>query len=381
MKINLRSPAVLRSALAGLGAAAALTAGGLAATSGSTVEVLADGERHEVRVANDATVADAIETAEVEVATSDLVEPTVDTQIVDEQRIKVTRAVTVDVIVDEDEPITVHAPVTTVSGAVDAAELGELRAQGAAATPSWHLPVADGDTIAVRRPVEVTVEVDGEEQTVVTLASEVRQVLRLQEVEIGPDDLVRPSPGTPLRGDRTIVIQRVEYAEEVEEVVLEHEEVRRDTSDLDRGSSRVEQEGRDGLRRDTYQVTYVDGVEVERELLDGEVVTEPKDRIVAVGTRSALPAAPSGVPSMNDPVWNRLAQCEANGNWRNISANGMYYGGLQFHPQTWRSVGGQGMPHEASREEQIRRAQLLLAKPWATWSNQWPACSRRLGLG
>ena len=381
MKINLRSPAVLRRALAGLGAAAALTAGALAATSGSTVEVLADGERHEVRVANDATVADAIATAEVEIDALDLVEPTVDTRIVDEQRIKVTRAVTVDVVVDDDEPITVHAPVTTVSGAVDAAELGELRAQGAAATPSWHLPVVDGDTITVRRPVEVTLEVDGEEQTVVTLASEVRQVLRLQEVEIGPDDLVRPSPGTPLRGDRTIVIQRVEYAEEVEEIVLEHEEDRRDTSDLDRGSTRVEQEGRDGLRHDTYEVTYVDGEEVERELLHSETVTEPEDRIVAVGTRSALPAAPSGVPSMNDPVWNRLAQCEANGNWRNISANGMYYGGLQFHPQTWRSVGGQGMPHEASREEQIRRAQLLLAKPWATWSNQWPACSRRLGLG
>ncbi len=365
----------------GLGAAAAVTAGTLAATSGSTVEVLADGDLHEVRVSTDATVADAIDAAEVEVGEDDLVEPAIDTEIADQQRVTVTRSIRVDIVVDGDDPMTVQAPVTTVSGAVDAAELGGLRAEGAAATPSWHLPVADGDTVVVHRPVEVTVEADGDALTVVTLASEVRQVLSLTDVTVGPDDLVRPSPGTPLRGDRTIVVQRVEYAEEVEETTLAHEEVRRETGELDRGTTRVEQEGRDGLERSTYEVTYVDGEEVDRHLLDTEVVTEPRDRVVLVGTRSTLPAAPAGVPSMNDPVWDRLAQCEANGNWRNISANGMYYGGLQFHPQTWRSVGGQGMPHEASREEQIRRAQLLLAKPWATWGNQWPACSRRLGLG
>ncbi len=379
MDTNHPSHAVLRRALLGLGTAAAVTAGALAATSGSTVEVLADGERHEVRLSG-GTVGDAIERAEVELAADDLVEPAPDTEVVEDLKVRVTRSISVDIVVDDEAPVTVQAPVTTVSGAVDAADLGTLRAEGAAATPSWHLPVADGDTVVVRRPVEVTVEVDGDEQTIVTLASEVRQVLTLTDVEVGPDDLVRPSPGTPLRGDRTIVIQRVEYVEEVEETELAHEEIRRETGDLDRGTTRVEQEGRDGLERATYEVTYIDGEEVERELLETEVVTEPIDRVVLVGTRSTLPPAPAGVPSANDPVWDRLAQCESNGNWRNISANGMYYGGLQFHPQTWRKVGGQGMPHEASREEQIRRAQLLLAKPWATWGNQWPACSRRLGL-
>lgn len=76
----------------------------------------------------------------------------------------------------------------------------------------------------------------------------------------------------------------------------------------------------------------------------------------------------------------RLAQCESNGNWQAVSGNGLYYGGLQFHPQTWRSVGGSGLPNQASRAEQIHRAELLLQKSWATWGNQWPACSRRLGL-
>ena len=79
-------------------------------------------------------------------------------------------------------------------------------------------------------------------------------------------------------------------------------------------------------------------------------------------------------------MWESLAQCESNGNWQLNSGNG-YYGGLQFHIQTWRGVGGTGYPHQHSKTEQIYRAERLLQQSWATFSNQWPACSRKLGLG
>jgi hypothetical protein len=98
-----------------------------------------------------------------------------------------------------------------------------------------------------------------------------------------------------------------------------------------------------------------------------------------VRTQSEWPDVP-GTPPADDRVWVDLARCESNNNWQAVSANGLYYGGLQFHPDTWRSVGGSGLPNQASRAEQIHRAQLLLSRPWATWGNQWPACSRMLGL-
>lgn len=75
-------------------------------------------------------------------------------------------------------------------------------------------------------------------------------------------------------------------------------------------------------------------------------------------------------------VWDSLAQCESGGNWAINTGNG-YYGGLQFTLSTWQSVGGSGYPHEASREEQIMRAEILLAR--SGWG-QWPACTSKLGL-
>jgi hypothetical protein len=78
-------------------------------------------------------------------------------------------------------------------------------------------------------------------------------------------------------------------------------------------------------------------------------------------------------------MWERLAQCESGGNWSTNTGNG-YYGGLQFLLQTWRYVGGSGYPHQATKEEQIYRAERLLEYSWASFSNQWPACSAKLGL-
>lgn len=73
--------------------------------------------------------------------------------------------------------------------------------------------------------------------------------------------------------------------------------------------------------------------------------------------------------------WDRLAQCESGGNWSINTGNG-YYGGIQFSLSSWRAVGGTGYPHEHSREEQIRRGQMLWEQ--GGWGH-WPGCTRKFG--
>jgi hypothetical protein len=89
---------------------------------------------------------------------------------------------------------------------------------------------------------------------------------------------------------------------------------------------------------------------------------------------SGASAASASAPGSD---WDRLAACESGGNWSINTGNG-YYGGLQFNLATWRSVGGSGLPSQASRSEQIRRGNLLHdSRGW----QPWPSCSRKLGLG
>jgi len=97
---------------------------------------------------------------------------------------------------------------------------------------------------------------------------------------------------------------------------------------------------------------------------------------------TAPSAAPAGAPvapaDTGTPVstWDKVAQCESGGSWATSTGNG-FHGGLQFTASTWRSFGGTGMPHQASRTEQIAVAErVLAAQGWKAW----PACSRKLGL-
>ena len=68
--------------------------------------------------------------------------------------------------------------------------------------------------------------------------------------------------------------------------------------------------------------------------------------------------------------WDAVAACESGGNWAINTGNG-YYGGLQFSPSTWAANGGSGLPHNASKAEQIRVAENVLATQGA---GAWPSC-------
>lgn len=84
----------------------------------------------------------------------------------------------------------------------------------------------------------------------------------------------------------------------------------------------------------------------------------------------------SGIAAAESTVnWDAIAKCESGGNWAINSGNG-YYGGLQFSEATWKANGGTGMPHRASREEQIRVAENVLRTQGI---GAWPACGKASG--
>ncbi|MFI6365835.1 transglycosylase family protein [Nocardia sp. NPDC050630] len=88
---------------------------------------------------------------------------------------------------------------------------------------------------------------------------------------------------------------------------------------------------------------------------------------LSTGTAAAAPAH----------NWDGVAQCESGGNWGINTGNG-YYGGLQFSQSTWAANGGHGSANSASKEEQIRVAENVLATQGA---GAWPVCGQYLRAG
>lgn len=98
--------------------------------------------------------------------------------------------------------------------------------------------------------------------------------------------------------------------------------------------------------------------------------------MAVAGASAAIAPTASAAP---DSDWDRLAQCEAGGNWHINTGNG-FHGGLQFSPSTWNAYGGQKYApyaYQATREQQIAVAEkVLAAQGWGAW----PSCSAQLGL-
>jgi resuscitation-promoting factor RpfB len=344
------------------------------------VDVVVDGELLGLRTYAP-TVGDVLDQLELDVGPADEITPSPATAVSDGLTIDVARAINVFVYLDG-RLVRVEAPVESVAEALVAADLGDLRQQGAQIDPRWSAPVEDGDVVHVNLPRTVELTVDGATREVETLAETVEDLLDEENVDLDDKDLILPVVGAAIEPDTHVVIQRVGHDEIVEEVALPHEEVRRETDDLRKGTTRVDSEGRDGVRFDTYRLTLVDGEETERELVSREVVREPSPRVVLVGTAPPPPPPPPPAPkpaASTSNVWDRLARCEAGGNWAMNSGNG-YHGGLQFHPDTWNRHKPSGYPtyaYQASREQQIVVGERVQrSQGWAAW----PACSRKLGL-
>jgi resuscitation-promoting factor RpfE len=99
-----------------------------------------------------------------------------------------------------------------------------------------------------------------------------------------------------------------------------------------------------------------------------------KRTLGTVATAAALVVTPlalgTGTANAASGNWDAVAQCESGGNWGINTGNG-YYGGLQFSQSTWEAYGGTGIASNASREEQIRVAENVLA---GQGIGAWPTC-------
>ncbi|SDF27383.1 Uncharacterized conserved protein YabE, contains G5 and tandem DUF348 domains [Blastococcus aurantiacus] len=334
-----------------------------------SVVLTVDGQAQRIGTYAD-TVAEVLDEEGLEPAAHDVLLPAAEEPVGDGDTIVLTRARPLQLSVDGVEQ-EIYVTALSVDEALD--QLG-LRADGLvlSASRSERLPL-DGMSLEVITPKDVVLVADGQERVVTTTAATAGDLLSEEGVALGEVDHASVDLQQPLAQDMRIQVFRVRIDQVTETVPVPHEVVETQDPEAFVGDRDVTTEGVDGEKTITYRVTITDGVETARETLDTTVGREPVTEQVAVGTK-ARPAPPAVA---DGGVWDRLAKCEAGGNWSINTGNG-YYGGLQFNPGTWRAYGGQGLPHQNSREQQIAIAEKVRSASGGFGA--WPHCASKLGL-
>ncbi|MBC7267296.1 MAG: DUF348 domain-containing protein [Streptomyces sp.] len=257
----------------------------------------------------------------------------------------------------------------TVAGALR--QFG-VRPQGAyLSVPSSRRIGRDGLTLDVRTERAVTIMADGRARTIRTNVATVREAVEEAGVTLRGQDSTSVAQDSFPRDGQTISVLRITKGREVRDEEIPFEVRRVADPTVFQGTEVVEQAGQPGLRRVTYLLRTVNGVQERPRREKSEVVREPREQVIKYGTRP-MPASVAGADGLN---WQGLAACESGGRADAVDASGTYGGLYQFDVHTWRSLGGSGRPQDATASEQTYRAKKLYVRRGAA---AWPHCGGRL---
>lgn len=133
--------------------------------------------------------------------------------------------------------------------------------------------------------ITVTFAADGEEYVIETSCATVREMIENNEISVSEDDRVIPSLDAVLYDGEQISVKRVEIKEETVNIEIPYESETEYSSQYDKGTTRVTTEGKNGEKKITYRVTYVDGVKESSVQISEEITIEPVNEVITEGTR------------------------------------------------------------------------------------------------
>ncbi len=143
-------------------------------------------------------------------------------------------------------------------------------------------------SITITRAYPVYIEFDGREIKFLSTGGNVGKVLQETGVELRDMDEVNFELAAETFPRMRVEVVRVFQEEVVQQITLPYREIIQRNTSMDRGFSRLVQEGSDGLKEETSLVTYKDGQEFFRELTAVNMLKPRQDRIIEEGANIYL---------------------------------------------------------------------------------------------
>lgn len=267
------------------GGVALTIAGGVAvavAMHKNEVTLSVDGVPHTVSVRED-TVGKVLEVDGITIGEHDVVSPAVDTKVTNGMEVSVLYGRQLQLTVDGEA----SSPWTTARTVEDA--LTQLNLNDPASKLSTDRSTAigrDGLTFSIDTPKTVTVDVAGT-PTELRVAGNVGDALTAAQVTPDEDDIVTPAADTALADGLGISYTNVEQRTTTKEVSVPFEKKEEKSEELEKGKTKVSQEGSEGVKTETYAEVYHNGTLVSSTLQSEEVTKEPVTEVTKVGTKEA----------------------------------------------------------------------------------------------
>ncbi|HLS66764.1 MAG TPA: ubiquitin-like domain-containing protein [Pseudogracilibacillus sp.] len=248
------------------------------------VVLAADGDVQVVKT-HATTVGELFDELSIDVSEHDALSHDEDEQIVDGMNINYKMAKRVTVTVDG-ETTDYYSTALTVGKFLDEQQI-EIGKQDYISHYDRYV-LKDDTEITIEHAIPVTLYVGGEKEKVWTTANTVGELLDENDIEFNDKiDKVKPDVDKTIKEDMKIKVTYVTKEEVQEEETIPFDTKEEKDSSLEKGKTKVITEGENGKIAKTFKVTKENGKEVDRTLVEEEVIKESVTKVVAVGTKEA----------------------------------------------------------------------------------------------
>lgn len=143
-------------------------------------------------------------------------------------------------------------------------------------------------TIKVTRAEKVKVVADGVTHEILTPPISIHEAIALAGVQVGEMDIIKTIAVNKTVPNQTIEVIRVTNKEIQVETPIPYMTENAPDNTLEKGLTRTLRAGQNGVARDTVQITYNDGIEAKRKVINSETISQPINALVAVGNITSI---------------------------------------------------------------------------------------------
>ncbi len=243
------------------------------------------------------TVGDLLSKLGITLNKGDVVEPSADTAIEEDNfRVNVYRATPVTIIDGNQRTVTFSAATTgrSIARQVGVTVYPEDNVT-LEPTQNFLTDQSIGARVVVDRAMPVNLNLYGTPLTVRTHAHTVQELLKEKNIKLAKDDNVQPVANTPLSVNGQVFVTRhgIQIVSEAQGIPMPVQTIQDES--LSFGTTAVRQQGSPGTQVVTYQIQLVNGKEVGRQPIQQIITQQPVTQIVAQGKAVQIPSDKSAV--------------------------------------------------------------------------------------
>ena len=193
-------------------------------------------------------------------------------------------------------------------------------------TVSLDSQVKDGDKIYIKKAVNVKVSVDGKELNIQTAEKTVADMLKAENIVLNDEDKIIPLKSYTLKSGLQVKITRVNTDILQETKAIDYTTEIKSSSELNKGVKKIIQPGKVGQKVITSSVVYENGKEVSRNLVSEKIKSKPIKQIIALGTVGVYSPSRGGDIRYTKKIYVRATAYDAGYNSTGKSPGDAGYG-------------------------------------------------------